>query len=315
MHVTYLSDIHLELRKKLPKDITKLFPENFGANILVLAGDIGNPFSDLYKTFLELCVSRFLYVLVVSGNHEYYTSTKRQRTMEETDQQISRICEATGAQHLTVGKAFDVPNDISDKNHDITDNNYDSSDNNYDSGYRFVGCTLWSEVDRSAENIMNDYSNIYLNFGVPGIVRQRRMEGVMGPRDFMRPKNLYVREGTKSLRYTDVLNLHNTHRDYIIQEINKAREENKKVIIVTHHAPSYRMVLSDMSVDISDHDKCYGTNLEHLFNDPVVAWISGHTHDSKNIAVNNIPSVSNCYGYPIQKFTDTKFTFETKLLL
>ena len=71
-----LSDIHLELRNYIPKDI---FPEKINSGIeevLILAGDIGDPFSNIYKEFLTLCRSTFSFVIVVAGNHEFYNMMK-----------------------------------------------------------------------------------------------------------------------------------------------------------------------------------------------------------------------------------------------
>ena len=64
------SDVHLERG-----DITKHdFPTIIQpcAEILALAGDIGDPFSTIFEEFIHYCSQRFQYVLFVSGNHEYY---------------------------------------------------------------------------------------------------------------------------------------------------------------------------------------------------------------------------------------------------
>jgi hypothetical protein len=65
----YLSDVHLEFRQKLPRVVPK-------GDILILAGDIGYPFSGLYEEFLRKMTHSFKKVFLVVGNHEYYNLGK-----------------------------------------------------------------------------------------------------------------------------------------------------------------------------------------------------------------------------------------------
>ena len=44
------------------------------APVLGLLGDIGDPFTEVYRRFLEIQATRFDLVLVLSGNHEYYNN-------------------------------------------------------------------------------------------------------------------------------------------------------------------------------------------------------------------------------------------------
>ena len=77
MKLQYVSDIHLELRKVKNIPIIKPIDEN---TYLALCGDIGNPFAPSYKSFLDIHSKLFVHILIVSGNHEYYSS-KKQRTV------------------------------------------------------------------------------------------------------------------------------------------------------------------------------------------------------------------------------------------
>ena len=87
--VTYLSDIHLEFYKRtIPYGINLK-----RGDILCLAGDIGDPESDLYFTFLAYCSPLFKYVFIIAGNHEYYkTPAHPQKTISNTNQKITQIC-------------------------------------------------------------------------------------------------------------------------------------------------------------------------------------------------------------------------------
>lgn len=66
-NISIISDIHLEYRDKIPKFNSK----HKNNDTLILAGDIGDPFTQKYKDFFNMCSDRFDMVLYVSGNHEY----------------------------------------------------------------------------------------------------------------------------------------------------------------------------------------------------------------------------------------------------
>ena len=62
MKIQYISDIHLEYQSTLP-NIDQI------SDILVLAGDIGFPFSFLYKEFLIDMNKKFKKIFLIAGNH------------------------------------------------------------------------------------------------------------------------------------------------------------------------------------------------------------------------------------------------------
>ena len=78
--IRLLPDLHLELM--LPSkckniNLEDLFSDSsteWKEEILVLAGDIGDPFSPFYSKFIKLCSSSFGNIVLVAGNHEYYNS-------------------------------------------------------------------------------------------------------------------------------------------------------------------------------------------------------------------------------------------------
>lgn len=116
MEIQYISDIHLELMT--PFQITK-FKKAFHphAKVLILAGDIGNPFSSPYNEFLGWISPQFEIVFIVAGNHEFYKNE-----VNPTIQQITEIVKS-------------YPNIVYLEN--LT---YDWN------GIRFVGSTQWTRV-------------------------------------------------------------------------------------------------------------------------------------------------------------------------
>ena len=78
---------------------------------------------------------------------------------------------------------------------------------------------------------------------------------------------------------------------------------NKKIIVVTHHAPSKLNTCSDK---YPKHMYGYGTNMNGVLTSNVICWIFGHTHYSCKFMLNSTLMLSNQFGY-INKNEDTNY--------
>lgn len=269
----YISDIHLELSE---------VPINFNLdsnyeNYLALCGDIGSPFERNYENFLLEQSKKFKKVFIILGNHEYYNARPEFEHRSYSDyNKMDYITE--GMFSSLVNIRYRDMKMVEDKVRKIcskTDNLIFLTTNEsfkLDDGTLFVGCTLWSEVDENAEKCMNDYRKIFIT-------------------------NNYVQ---RKINYRDVLQIHGEMKDYleeIILHSTKSNIENqiKQIIVLTHHAPSFEMTLKNHKAPY------YASDCEHLFVPPVKYWISGHTHECKDLQINDIPSLSNCVGYVSEK--------------
>ena len=125
IRIRYLSDIHLEFYKNLP---LKLFLKNNGEDICILAGDIGDPCSGLYKNFIAHISKTFKKTFVIPGNHEYYNNTIKETNIYMED-------------------FFDNFDNVS-----LLNNNYEIYKN-----YCFVGSTLWSMITNPGKKINDIY--------------------------------------------------------------------------------------------------------------------------------------------------------------
>jgi predicted MPP superfamily phosphohydrolase len=74
MKFQYFSDIHTEEYKSNPNKLIKIQQRiKVCAPYLILAGDIGDPFSNIYKDFIIFLSNLFEHIFIICGNHEYYT--------------------------------------------------------------------------------------------------------------------------------------------------------------------------------------------------------------------------------------------------
>ncbi|CAF0735604.1 unnamed protein product [Adineta steineri] len=145
---------------------------------------------------------------------------------------------------------------------------------------RILGTTLWSHVPQETAltigECLNDYRMIW-------IIEETKI----GDNIMKRKRRITVDDTNK---------WHAEQHNWLLQEIEKARENHEHVIIITHHAPSRHNTCLKEDEEagledafINDHDKdCV---------DPVRLWVYGHTHRSTDLTVNSTRVVSNQLGY------------------
>lgn len=122
-----LSDLHLETKQGWVKPPKK-------APVLFLAGDIGDPYSEKWRKFIEYCADTWDKVFYVAGNHEYYKND-----IHKVNDAIETFFAECRPEKLVLLRRW--------------------KETTY-KGYRIVGCTLWSEISQSAFASMNDKNYI-----------------------------------------------------------------------------------------------------------------------------------------------------------
>ncbi|XWV26031.1 calcineurin-like phosphoesterase [Tupanvirus soda lake] len=138
----YASDLHLELRTtiKHPK-LIPLWDFNVKPTdkyYLALLGDIGNPYQNNLKLFLEKVSPKYQKIFYVPGNHEYYNfRVEPNKSKEEFDQKLEELC-----------NEFDNIIYMNNKTYDLD-------------GIKIIGSTLWSNVPLDhreyISRVLNDY--------------------------------------------------------------------------------------------------------------------------------------------------------------
>jgi predicted phosphohydrolase len=127
------SDLHLEKHDISISDFELIIKPV--AKILILAGDIGNPFETIFKHFITYCSTNFKYVLFISGNHEYYYSD-----MDTVDNHLNSLFNQFVNVIYLNNETFQFEDIL------------------------FVGTTLWTKLDDTLQshdlNCMMDYKYI-----------------------------------------------------------------------------------------------------------------------------------------------------------
>lgn len=143
-----ISDLHLEVQKNPTKlyervlskqainrinntgDNIKNYKSNYDNSVLILAGDIDQISSSVYKEFLTQASKLYDLVLVVLGNHEFYGSS------------IDKV-------HAFI-ESMVLPPNVHILNRQVIEYK----------NIRFLGCTLWAHSEPGLEQLINDFNSI-----------------------------------------------------------------------------------------------------------------------------------------------------------
>jgi len=150
-----------------------------------------------------------------------------------------------------------------------------------------IGSTLWTDFNKNnpvlleiARTSMNDYYQIRI--GPNNDPYQRRLTPI------------------------ETSYLHNGHKIFIFEEIRKAKEQGRKVVVVTHHLPSFLSV--DPQYTNSNLNGAYATELfDEIEELQPELWIHGHTHSSVDYKIIGTRVICNPRGYPVDIGLNTEF--------
>ena len=167
--------------------------------------------------------------------------------------------------HMDISQTIEVLKFYLPENFTILDDNSE-----YYEGVHFVGSTVWADFcDKDPEMMdlaydrMNDYQTIRMPNGI-----------------LLQPE--------------DTLELHQNSVHWFNQVLPTLRGP---VVMVTHHAPSYRSVSTKFLH--TGTVGAYASDLEPLMytHENIKLWVHGHVHDNNDYYVNNTRVVGNPRGY------------------
>jgi predicted phosphodiesterase len=151
-----------------------------------------------------------------------------------------------------------------------------SSEFVYD-GIPILGTTLWTDVKASEanalQNAMSDFTYIKQNDGYP----------------------LTVSEWTSR---------HAVEREWLQVNLDKIALEGRKAIVVTHHLPTYEMILPQYK---GYPNNCgFAAHADDLVKHPGVAlWVCGHSHGQRILELEGRKVILNARGYPGENSTSS----------
>ncbi len=137
----------------------------------------------------------------------------------------------------------------------------------------FIGATLWTYLNpigaHHAMAYMNDFRII------------KKQDGALVRR--FRPEDANI--------------VHETSKHFIKTAAQLAHENGQKVVVITHHGPSYQSVHARYKDSMMND--AFVSNLEPLIETihPVL-WIHGHVHDPFDYMVDETRVIANPRGYP-----------------
>lgn len=137
----------------------------------------------------------------------------------------------------------------------------------------------------------------------------------------------HIRRGNQNDPYAgklspiDTLKAHMVSRTYIFEEIRKHKADGKKVVVMTHHAPSFQSTGAGFEGDPLNgaYMTELGYNILELDDQGLAPdrWVHGHVHNSFDYNIGNTRILTNPRGYakyddgfPENGAFDPEFSFE-----
>ena len=255
VNIQLLSDLHLESH---PNFVPQAAP---GADVLVLAGDIGSYQNNSSLTRLGIAdfgLQRFANwpcpVVFVPGNHEYDG-----QEFEVAHARLQEVCARLGFVWLE---------------HELA----------LIQGVRFVGCTLWADFDAitSTRAVTSD-----VTLGQQLEARDKALRAA----NFALKKNHSLQAGQPMLAdAVRVLGLES--QDWLRQALSSPFEG--KTVVVTHFAPSLRS--ADPRYGVNPGTAGFCNALDDLLSQAQL-WLHGHLHCPIDYRVGDCRVVANPLGY------------------
>jgi predicted MPP superfamily phosphohydrolase len=274
--IQYLSDIHLETHHNTSKELFEKILKP-SAPYLALCGDIGHPGAQLYEPFLKYCSEHFEHVFYIAGNHEYYNDLKAIKYLK-TKQFIKNSVSEDELRRISARFPRETPEDRVKTIRNLCakfPNIHFLDKETYqipNTDIIVVACTLWSKL------AMNPFMFPQFN----------DFQRICEDRDtLLRPRT-----------YDD---WNEEHVEFLGNTLTRLQKEspNYKIIVLTHHCPTYDIIIEKYTTDDPDNINSFFANKDLVspFGKNVKAWICGHTHGCKEIKVGETIVATNTFGY------------------
>lgn len=259
MNIQLLSDLHLESHPHFIPQPAE------GADVLVLAGDIGSYQAGSSLTHLGIAdfgLQRFANwpcpVVFVPGNHEYDGLE-----FDEAHSRLQDVCKRLGLIWLERETATIQ-------------------------GVRFIGCTLWTDFDAITQSrAANSAESSEVTLGEHLKTREKAFRAA----DYALKKN-HALLGGQPMLAEQVRELGLQSQAWLREAL--AQPTNSPTVVVTHFAPSMRS--ADPRYGINPGTAGFCNALDDLFLQAQL-WLHGHLHCPLDYTVSGCRVVANPLGY------------------
>lgn len=259
--IALASDIHLEFGD--------LEFTNEGADILVLAGDI------MIAQYLYDHTPDSIQKSLDQGNKlgdRQLEAIKYRKFLERASVQFKHVIMIAGNHEFYHGRWYQALDTLRYECNQFANVYFLEDQVKEIDDVMFVGSTLWTDMNK------NDW---YTKYQVK--------QGMSDFRIIKNDKNNY-----HSLHPDDVIVRHAKSLEFIKTTVANT---SKKVVVVTHHAPS-DLSIAECYKDQQLMNGAYRTNLEDFVMDSNInLWCHGHTHHSFDYMLGNTRVVCNPRGY------------------
>jgi SAM-dependent methyltransferase len=261
--IQYASDLHLEFLRPAQVDglidgVARLAP------VIVLAGDVGDPFLASYARFVEAMSARFDWVVVIAGNHEFYGHAP-----EPTLARIAQVCREAGGGNVVFlhNQAWELPAGMLPPGSPRV---------------RFFGGTMWSRIrdEERAEvaAVLNDFARIR-GFGLAEYENEHwafadLLEAELGR---AAAAEASFACGSEATHASFACGSEATHASFACG--SEATHGSTKLIVVSHYLPSYRLIHADYLG--SRINSAFATDMAAADDPRIAAWFYGHTHKGR----------------------------------
>ena len=277
MKIDYMSDIHLEFGQH-----RKLLPNVSGGDILILAGDITT--AAMFRSNRTDKDAR---------SHSGYMKKFKEDVIDKYD----RVFYIMG-NHEHYNSIFHKTLPELKKgfaNYGMDKIEFFDNDSKIIDDILFIGCTLWTDFENGNDLSMYRCGRGMNDFHIIGSVDVEDL-------------NYFNRYKTRTITPEFILDEHKKSKEYIQKTVNL--HPDKKVVVFTHHGPTYKSLNSDHIGNGLDGAYCSDLS-DFILNTPSIKyWVSGHCHIIKEYDVGQCKVLSNSQGYYLEpvysKFTGPK---------
>lgn len=188
-------------------------------------------------------------ILCLLGDIGYPSSDKYKLLIKKVAKRFKHVFIVAGNHEYYYGE-FSTVNQLIDEICKQYENVHYLNQRSYyfkEENIKFCGCTLWTDIPEqhklAIEFMVNDYRKI--------------------------------KYGNEQFTVEIQNKLHKEDLTFIKSEIENAKKNKQKLIILTHHSPTSKNTLFYQSTEPPLMHMCF-TNLEHLMGDPVIMVIIHH---------------------------------------